>query len=280
MSGVTNILSSYKSQGDSIFFGPYGTPTWAYTGTKLSSIVTLPVYRVRRDSDNVESDFYVGATLGSLNTTFGGGGTSLSSWLSGANGYLTTVYDPTGGGNHAVQSNTSYQPKIATSGTVEVKNGIPSPYFDGTNDHLTLTSAISGTTPWHVMMIAQREASGYVGPVFGSDAYHYAGWLYSDNNWYALGREGYITSSTSGTLASFSLITTEWISGSYTIYKDGTSLFSGTPISPTTANDFTQVGKRGSDYTRGWISEIILYKADKSASRSSMDTARKTWYGL
>lgn len=279
MSGVVNILSSYKSQGDSIFFGPYGTPEWAFTGTQLSSLTTSAVYRVRRSSDSVEADFYVGATLGSLNTTFGGGGTSLSSWLSGSDGYLVKVYDPTGGGNHAVQSNTSYQPKIAISGTVEVKNSIPSPYFDGTNDYFELTSAISGTTPWHVMMIAQREASGYVGPVFGGNSLQYAAWLYSDNNWYALGREGFITSSSSGTHASFALFTTEWISGSYTVYLNGTSLFSGSPSTPG-VDDFKFVGKRGSDYTRGWISEIILYKADKSASRSSMDTARKTWYSI
>lgn len=278
MSGVVNLLSSYKSQGDSIFFGPYGTPEWAFTGTKLSTLVTLPVYRIRK-SGGGEQDFYVGATLGSLNTTYGGGGTDVATWLGLDDGYCVTVYDPTGNGNHATQSNTSYQPKIATAGVLITKNSIPSLYFDGTNDYFNLTSAISGTTPWHVMMIAQREASGYVGPVFGGNNLQYAAWVYSDNNWYALGREGYISSSSSGTDAVFALMTTEWISGSKTVYKNGSSLFSGTPITPG-VDDFTQVGKRGSDYTRGWISEIILYKADKSASRSSMDAARKTWFSI
>jgi hypothetical protein len=80
--------------------------------------------RLRRSSDNVERDFsYVSAT-GFLDTG------SITDWLLGGTGFVTTIYDQTGNSRHWTRSTQSQQPQIDLAGAHPVIN------FDG-GDHLT-----------------------------------------------------------------------------------------------------------------------------------------------
>jgi hypothetical protein len=57
------------------------------------------------------SDFYAD-TRGNLTTGINGTGQSVSAWLAGTTGYVTTWYDQSGGSNNAVQSNVTFQPTL------------------------------------------------------------------------------------------------------------------------------------------------------------------------
>lgn len=76
-----------------------------------------PVVRVRRSTDNVQSDFYTDSTQSYLSTGAGNTGTSYASWISSGTGYITTWYDQSGNGNNAANATASQQPSIYISST-------------------------------------------------------------------------------------------------------------------------------------------------------------------
>lgn len=79
--------------------------------TKLVNInYTGPIFQLRRSTDNVTQNFYVNTTGSYVGTSIYGNGTSATSWLNGAIGYVTTWYDQTGNGNHVSQANSAKQP--------------------------------------------------------------------------------------------------------------------------------------------------------------------------
>jgi len=81
------------------------------------------VVRVRRSSDNAESDFNVAE----INDG------SLETWVGAGDGFVKTWYDQSGNDNHATNETQSFQPKIVSSGSLVVDNGAPSLEFNGAN---------------------------------------------------------------------------------------------------------------------------------------------------
>jgi hypothetical protein len=69
----------------------------------LSSSYTGPLVRLRRAADDAELDF--NAVGNSLDTA------AVALWLNGADGYVVTLYDQSGSGNHITQSNAGSQPQ-------------------------------------------------------------------------------------------------------------------------------------------------------------------------
>lgn len=86
------------------------------------------IINVRNGTTSATSDFY-GDTSGNLKTA---GGQSVSAWLAGATGYITTWYDQSGLGNHAAQATTTLQP-ILILGTPNLINFGGTGYFTVTN---------------------------------------------------------------------------------------------------------------------------------------------------
>lgn len=115
----------------------YSGSVGAYSLRKLQSSYSGSAIRVRRASDNTEQD--IGFSSRQLDTS------TLATFCSGTDGFVTTWYDQSGSGNNATQATTANQPKIYDSSTgVLLQNGEPALFFDGSNDGLIL-SAISGT---------------------------------------------------------------------------------------------------------------------------------------
>lgn len=98
----------------------------AYSLRKLRTAYTGAAIRVRRSSDNTETDIGFDI-LGGLNTT------ALSTFCGLGNGFVTIWYDQSGNNNNAIQSTTSLQPFIVQSGTIITKNGKPSTVNSGYN---------------------------------------------------------------------------------------------------------------------------------------------------
>jgi hypothetical protein len=102
---------------------------------------TGPAVNVRRSSDNATSDFYVD-TNGNIGTAIYGAGTSLTSWLASATGYITKWYDQSGKGNHMSQATTSSQPQIITNDSGGICVYFNSPVSGG-----QLSTAVYGVWP-------------------------------------------------------------------------------------------------------------------------------------
>lgn len=107
--------------------------TAAYSIRLLLASYTGPMVSVRRGSDNATADFY-GDLNGQLGTGYLGTGTSLTSWLSGATGFVVTWYDQSGYERDLTQSTGTAQPTIASGST---GTNIT---FDGSADFMTTTS--------------------------------------------------------------------------------------------------------------------------------------------
>ena len=82
----------------------------AYSVRLLKSTYTGSAIRVRRSSDNAESD--IGFSGGNLDTS------ALTTFCGAGNGFVTTWYDQSGGGNNLTQTTAAQQPQIVSSGSV------------------------------------------------------------------------------------------------------------------------------------------------------------------
>jgi hypothetical protein len=121
--GTNEVWSSYAYLLDD-----YSGAAAAYSLRKLRSAYTGSAIRVRRASDNTEQDIAFVSNV--LDTS------SLTTFCSGTNGFVTTWYDQSGNGRNATQTTAANQPQIVSSGSVITKGSKPTLDFDGTNDLL------------------------------------------------------------------------------------------------------------------------------------------------
>lgn len=87
--------------------------TGIYTAFGFQSIYPLyggPLIRLRRGSDNVQSDFYKAASGTFVDTA------AITTWLGGATGYLHTLYDQSGRSNNYTQTTAGNQAPIVIDG--------------------------------------------------------------------------------------------------------------------------------------------------------------------
>jgi hypothetical protein len=123
----------------------YPSAAAAYSLRKLRIAYTGSAIRVRRASDNTEQN--IGFVNNVLDTS------SLTSFCSGTNGFVTTWYDQSANGNNATQTTASNQPQIVSSGSVILQNGKPAVQFDGTNDFLDTQSFIASRTLASIFLV-------------------------------------------------------------------------------------------------------------------------------
>lgn len=269
---ITPVQSAYKP------LDLVGSSKVAYGLRLLRNAYSGNLIRVRRSSDNAEQDIgFVGQNLDIA---------SLMSFVGSGSGYVTTWYDQSGNSKNLTQTTTSAQPRIVNAGVLETINGLPTVYFDGSNDHLlnsAMTGFISGSDITSVMVASTHASS----PIWGryvvlhktGDYYEYttstsmqlltlAGDVYSiqshTNN---MGAPGY-NSATPGTL--FQAVAYHSSANSELFYVNGTLQSAGT-VSNSLAPDYLVVGAGRdntsvTDYARGTVSELIIYNSALSGS--------------
>lgn len=93
----------------------------AYSTRKIKNSYSGPALRVRRSSDNAEQD--IGFANGELDNA------ALLAFCGAGSGFVRTLYDQTGNGKDAVQTNTSIQPRIVLNGALWAFNGKTSPSY-------------------------------------------------------------------------------------------------------------------------------------------------------
>lgn len=103
----------------------------AYSTRRLLTSYAGNLIRLRRDSDNGESDFGYDAN-GDLDIA------AVAAWLGGATGYIVTWYDQSGNGVNATQGVAASQPRYDATGL----NNKPSlEWFDANSRYLTYAVA-------------------------------------------------------------------------------------------------------------------------------------------
>ncbi|MBK4119164.1 hypothetical protein JHE03_23045 [Pluralibacter gergoviae] len=111
-------------------------PAIALSLRKLSSSYSGPAIRVRRSTDNAETDIGFTAS-GDLDTA------ALLSFCGSGNGFVSVWYDQSGNQFNAIRENASGQPRIVSAGAVERIGSKPGVVFNGSSDALSLKGAVS-----------------------------------------------------------------------------------------------------------------------------------------
>ena len=127
---------------------------------KLGSAYTGAAIRLRRATDNAESDFgFVGNDLDV---------DAISAWLNGADGYCVKFYDQSGNGNDMTSGSTGEQPLYLARGM----NNKPTLKF---NTNQTMRSTYNFSTPY-TATIAARYAGASQGRVLQAGNNWLVGW--------------------------------------------------------------------------------------------------------
>jgi hypothetical protein len=111
-----------------------------YALRKLHSSYAGQCIRIRRSSDDAESDIGFNESTGKVDTS------AITAFIGGGSGYVTTWYDQSGNGNNFVQATSASQPQILVAPTVGGNGYHAYILFDGSNDSLLQASA-TGVTP-------------------------------------------------------------------------------------------------------------------------------------
>lgn len=102
---------------------------------------------MRRSSDNQTSSILFDAN-GDLDTS------ALTTFVGSNDGFVTAWYDQSGNNNHLVQTSTTAQPQIVSSGLVLTKNGKPAMSFDGSNDNLVYATTLDLNSGVNELVVA------------------------------------------------------------------------------------------------------------------------------
>jgi hypothetical protein len=104
------------------------------------------VVRLRRSSDNAESDF----TASDISNG------NILSWAGGGNAFVRTWYDQSGNGRHLEQSQNTRQPQLISSGAFLTENGSPYLLFDGSDDYLFFTGSTGVSSDLSVFCVGRK----------------------------------------------------------------------------------------------------------------------------
>jgi hypothetical protein len=136
---------------------------------KLRSAYTGKAIRLRRSSDNAEQDFgFVGTELDTA---------AIRTFLGGAQGFCTTMYDQSGAGGDVTQSDPSRQPLYVVYGL----NGKPVLRFDG-NAIQNLYNSVYYPAPFTAIYTARQNGPNRQRMLTSSSGNWLMGWWNGSNN--------------------------------------------------------------------------------------------------
>ena len=138
MSLKLGLLASSQQQAQPLLLDVYPGAYSAYSFRKLRSAYTGNCIQVRRSSDNTLLN--IGFVNNVLDTT------ALLNFCGAGNGFINIWYDQSGNtGRNQTAVTSANQPQIVSSGSLILVNGKAAYSLNGTNQYLTLSTAISGS---------------------------------------------------------------------------------------------------------------------------------------
>ena len=254
----TNINNEYAIYPTSGLLKDYPDASAAYSLRNLANNTTN-VVRVRRSSDNTEQNFTATQITDGTLTAF-----------TGANdGYVTIWYDQSGNSNNASQTAAANQPKLVSSGVVELDNGKPCLNYDNTgNDNFDLAINLNNVRSVFQVWNAEQNFGANTQFILGStNQYDYHSSAGSSDNFilgssasgFVKGGANYINSVAKNFLE-FPKPLTQCLVSMISLQSDGR------------VNKLTKDRYISGRSWRGKMQEIILYSTDQSSNRTGIET--------
>lgn len=261
--------------GGSLLLDVVTGATAAYSLRLLRTGYTGSAIRVRRSSDNAEQD--IGFSSGDLDTS------ALSTFVGANSGFVVTWYDQSGNGYDAAQSTTGRQPRIVNAGTIETDAGSDTTlnFLGGQVLKADFNPATLTQPTWLTYLIQRTTVSASTMYVFDSFDGADRQAAFNTNT----STESVFAGSTKST--SFTPDTSRHIfsllfdDASSAQWVDGVDYSSAT--SPGTDGlDGLSIGARfgNTSYLEGYVTEFVVWPADKSSSRATIESHIATHYGI
>lgn len=287
---INGILASSATPATPLLLDLYPNSTAAYSLRKLTNAYGGAAIRVRRSSDNAESD--IGFVANVLDTA------SLLSFCSATDGFVVKWYSQVGGSTYDVLQTTALkQPKIVASGVLNTLNLLASCNFISASSTGLCTSA--GVSVQNGEFLAC--AVGLVTPTAPANC----SILDQDDLVLANGRVAqYMYRATSAvrnlffnTAGSFTTVSSPTVSTNtqyvFKTSKVGTQLrsglnsganntatYSGTPRTTLVKLGLGSSNSNGSDFLDGQIQEVVMFSGDNSSNEANIVNNIKAYYGI
>ncbi len=250
----------------------YPNASAAYSLRQLRTAYTGDAIRVRRSSDNTEQN--IGFVNNVLDTA------SLLTFCGAGNGFVTTWYDQSGNANNAIQTTAFNQPQIVSSGAMITTNGKNSILFDA-NKLMLLTSSVTAGASSYTSFVGKRVSSG--SRLIGLSRWStngYSLYLWSDNNYYYLGKtNSYLASSSTDTTTNQLLLTGLNNTGTMSMFKNSNTITSS-PAVTVYSTLVDAIGGASGNFSNSNLQEAILYNSDQSTNRTGIETNINTFYTI
>jgi hypothetical protein len=253
----------------------YPNASAAYSLRKLRKAYTGAAVRIRRSSDNAETDIGF-LSNGDFNSA------AAVAFCGVGNGFITTWYDQSGNAQNVTETTGANQPQIVASGVVLLVNSKPCIQFDGINDKLVRAAfgtgkTVSNFTVFRYTSLLNNPTIFSAGLLGGSTARIF----------------GFVTSAFqrafAGTNLNFgttNVVNTQYLFFSY--FAGASSQISRNGSASVTGNAGTQdntdlsIGCNASlsGFTTGEIQELIFYSSDQTANKTAIETLINSYYAI
>ena len=249
----------------------------AYSLRKLRTAYTGSVIRIRRASDNTETD--IGFDVNNnLDTT------AISIFCGSSNGFVEIWYDQSGNANNAVQETQDSQPKIYDGSAVITENGKPALDFDGTMGlAVNLTATFTNIGIWSVH--AGTDGSMF-GSYPGSSPRHFVGHSMQSGFYRSRIRntaKAMRTVDVGATSDTQVLQHMHYDQSNLGVSIDGETLQTITSTIgdiATSTNGFVIGGTPDNLSLNGSLQELLVWNADQSSNRTSIETNINNHYSI
>lgn len=269
MSIKLGILSSSLQQGGT-FIPPldlYPGAAGAYSLRKLRTAYTGSAIRVRRSSDNTETN--IGFVSNVLDTT------SLLTFCGAGNGFVTIWYDQSGNARNLVETTSANQPLIVSSGIIETLNSKPAINFDNNSKNLSINYGFPGANSF-IFDVLKTNDTKFV-------TYHGA-----SNGTYIVSTAD---SSSTSTLINFSATVNNIYKNSinqtlptnrtqvYNLISTNTQILITHKVELITWGQFNLSAYLGFEFLH-YKNELIIYNTDQTANRTGIETNINSFYTI
>ena len=262
--------ASIASRSGGYLLDTYSGAAAAYSLRQLSSSYSGNAVKVRRSSDNTETD--IGFVGGELDTA------SLSSFAGAGDAFVVSWFDQSSNSNDATQTTTANQPKIVSSGAVIMENGKPAIEGDGNKSMAFTSITFSDLCFVNVSTISHNNPFGdapYGGPSGTFGAY---GLNSTTLRWRFAGSTSDFTipAQTNGTQY---LAFANRSSASLQVSFQGNVV--GTESNSGWAQIYQLLNGNGNGLALlGTAQEFIFYSSDQSDYRTGIETNINTFYNI
>lgn len=258
---------------------PFTPPLDVYTGAAAAYSLRLlrtayagSSIRVRRSSDSAEQD--IGFVNGVLDTT------SLLSFCGAGDGFVVTWYDQSGNARNLTQATAAAQPRIVSSGVLDVVNSLAAILSDGVTD--TMEVAYTASNPTTQFFVYDKVGTtGYLGGLMNS-ASSAPTLLLASTGVYAYQQGAQFTPTYANNNQALVTLKSSTTGTDWAMWGNGGAITnSGENIGTTAPAKITFLSRgNGTLFANAYLQEYIVYGSDKTSDRVGIETNINSYYGI